>query len=258
MTRGPRTPPATCTSFVFSRLPLQRDQAARRVHIHSVLQLFHYVKLFALFSAQSVRGWRRRCGTRGPRTTCCPRSWPQARRFVTLIYPSVCLSTYVCVSAFRCLSFVYVCVHGAKGNMLPKVMATGPRVGWQTLSHTHTHTLTHCSLSLPRPEWAHAVCSWCADNFWQVQDGARTHTHTATLVLRLGTEARARAHTHTHYPGSPQAHDALFAAELRKYDGLVSDVARNVAAQAELLAGVERDNRVSGRAGRGMTPRLPI
>ena len=41
-----------------------------------------------------------------------------------------------------------------------------------------------------------------------------------------------------------QAHDALFAAELKKYDALIADIHQNVATQAQVLATVEHENKV--------------
>jgi programmed cell death 6-interacting protein len=46
-----------------------------------------------------------------------------------------------------------------------------------------------------------------------------------------------------------QGHDALFASEIKKYDTLVADIDRNIAAQTELLARVDKDNKVGGVGG---------
>lgn len=50
-------------------------------------------------------------------------------------------------------------------------------------------------------------------------------------------------HPHTLAPPT-QGHDALFAAELKKYDPLSEDIRKAGEAQAELLARVDRDNKV--------------
>eukprot|EP00967_Tisochrysis_lutea_P093326 scaffold134984_cov20-Tisochrysis_lutea.AAC.3 len=41
-----------------------------------------------------------------------------------------------------------------------------------------------------------------------------------------------------------QAHDSLFASELKKYDVLVADIKRNSEAQTELLARIGNQNKV--------------
>jgi programmed cell death 6-interacting protein len=57
-----------------------------------------------------------------------------------------------------------------------------------------------------------------------------------------------------------QGHDALFVTELKKYEALSSDVERNLSAQTEILACVDRDNKVgterlAGRAALNGSPR---
>lgn len=53
----------------------------------------------------------------------------------------------------------------------------------------------------------------------------------------------AQFHT-IHTIQNTQAHDALFATELKKYDALVADIKANSDAQEQVLARLDKQNRV--------------